>query len=369
MWSMKKGLRNYSPNWETTRFLFSAFIVLVLVIYTGVAQGEQKKTVAELALYQGADREKILIEGAKKEQQLTFYNSNVCMNVAVVKGFEKKYPFVKVSAWRSDSQDLVKRTAEEFKARHYLLDVVETSHESVRILQRQGILQEYYSPEAAFFEEELKEKGKKGMYFLGDREEYNGLGFNTTLVPPAEAPKTWKDLLDPKWKGKMSIAGSSTGVRWIGNIIGAMGREYLDKLSQQNIKVQNVSGAGLAGLVVSGEVPLSPNIWISNIVSAKRKKAPVEWQPLEPVLTNLGSSGMSVSSPHPHASLLFLDYVHSSEGQKIAAQCGVISPRKDIRLLERKFKKNYLGPEYSLEEYEKKYAEWDGLLKNLFIKK
>ncbi len=83
---IEKGVRNHSTNWEKARFVFMTFIALLFLIHAGEVMAAQK-TVAEIALYQGADREKILIEGAKKEQQLTFYNSNVCMNVAVVKGF------------------------------------------------------------------------------------------------------------------------------------------------------------------------------------------------------------------------------------------------------------------------------------------
>jgi hypothetical protein len=96
-----------------------------------------------------------------------------------------------------------------------------------------------------------------------------------------------------------------------------MGREFVEKFSQQDVKVQNIVPAALANQVVSGEVPLSPTIFDSNIVTAKRKGAPVDWRPLEPVLTNVGSSAMTTRSPHPHAAILFLDYLHSKEGQQV----------------------------------------------------
>src|SRR5918994_7270429 len=95
-----------------------------------------------------------------------------------------------------------------------------------------------------------------------------------------------------KWKGKMSIAGTSTGVRWVGSVPIIMGREFLNKLAEQEIKVQNISGAALAGLVVSGEVPLSPTIFDANVTLAKQKGAPVEWRPLEPVVTTVGSAAL-----------------------------------------------------------------------------
>ena len=349
-------------------FLFLAGAVLVLATSPALAAG-QPKTVAEIALYQGPDREKLLIEGAKREGNFTLYISNSWIAREVSKEFEKKYPFIKVVAWHGQSDKLVPRVLEEFAAGQLKADAIESSHDTVLMLNRRGVFQEYYTPEAAYYPEAVKEKGKNGIYCLGNREIYNSLGFNTKLISPAEAPKTYHDLLDPKWKGKMSITGVSTGVRWIGSILEAMGLEYLEKLSRQNIKVHKVGPVGLITLVIAGEVPLSPTITSFNVFDAKRKGAPVEWRPLEPVLTSLGLSGITATAPHPHAAMLFLDYLFSTEGQRAAMQGGLSSPRKDIGGLETKFKKSYVGAGYSIEEFEKKYAEWETLLKRLFIQK
>jgi len=75
---------------------------------------------------------------------------------------------------------------------------------------------------------------------------------------------------------------------------------------------------------------------------AKEKGAPVEWRPLEPVVTNVGSSGLSPKAPNPHAALLFLDFLHSKEGQQLMMKGGLWSPREDIGTVDQKFKKNYL---------------------------
>lgn len=334
----------------------------------GAAVGKPK-TVAEIALYQGPDREQILIEGAKKEGQLTFYTSNTWMAGAVTRGFEKKYPFIKVLVWRSDSKEQLKRVTEEYAAGRFIADVLETNPESIALLHSKGLLQEHYSPEMAFYGDEVKVKGKNGVLYWANREIYISLGFNTQLIPAAEAPRNLKDLLDPKWKGKMSIAGTTTGVQWVGNALEIMGREYVEKMSRQEIQVQAMSGAALAGLVVSGEVPLSPTIFDSNIATAKQRGAPVEWRALEPVIAAVGQSGMPAKLPHPHAALLFLDYIHSKDGQRVAMKGGLSSPRSDIGSLEHKFKKTYLEAKYSLEEYEKKYAEWENLMRQLFIRR
>jgi iron(III) transport system substrate-binding protein len=264
---------------------------------------------------------------------------------------------------------MLKRVLEEFKAGQHLVDVIETTAATMQIMKKEGMFQEYFSPEGRYYPDDVKAKGKSGFDYLGDRETYNSLGFNVNLIAPAEAPKTIKDLLDAKWKGKMAIAGTSTGVRWVGAVMITMGREFLNKLGAQDIKVQNISGAALAGLVVSGEVPLSPTIFDANVHTAKQKGAPIEWRPLEPVVTTVGYSALSAKAPHPHAALLFLDYLHSKEGQQMIMKGGLWSPREDIGTVEQKFKKLYIDEKYPLEELEKNFSEWEKLMQQVFIRR
>ena len=342
---------------------------LILACPASVAAQAKPMSIAELALYRGKDRENILLEGAKREGQVTFYTSNTWVAGPVSQEFEKKYPFVKANVWRSDSKALLRRLSDEQAAGKFLADVVETSPEYVTIFSRNSMLQDYYSPELRFYDDEAKVKGKNGVLAWTNREIYISLGFNTKLIPPAESPKSLNDYLDPKWKGKMSIAGTTTGTQWIGAVLEARGREFLEKLSAQDINVQNISGAALSGLVASGEVPLSPTIFNSNVFTHKQKGAPIEWRPVDPVIAGVGTSGMVVKAPHPHAALLFLDYLHSKLGQEVAMKGGLSSARNDIGSLEQKFKKVYLESEYTPEEFEKKFNEWEGLMRKLFIQK
>lgn len=323
---------------------------------------------AQLALYRSADREKMLIDGAKREGQLTLYDSHTWFRT-YVKEFEKKYPFITVSEWRNDSKNLIRRAMEEFSAGRALVDVIETTSEGMGLMRRDGVFQEYFTPEARFYPDTVKAKGKTGVFYLGDRETYNSLGFNTSLIAANDAPKSLKDLLDPKWKGKMSIAGTSTGVRWIGSIVEVMGREFFDKLAEQEIQVQDMSGAALAGLVASGEVPLSPTIFDADVTVAKQKGAPIEWRPLEPVVTTVGYSGLSSKAAHPHAALLFLDYVHSREGQQLMMKGGLWSPREDTGSREQKFKKVYLDEKFSLEQLEVKFSQCETLIRQALIRR
>ena len=324
--------------------------------------------IAQLAIYQGGDREKLLIDGAKREGQFTLYTSHTWFRT-LVKDFEKKYPFAKVSEWRNDSKNIIRKVLEESKSGRVLVDVVETTADGMGIIKQEGLLLEYYSPQARYYPDELKPKGKNGFFYLPDRETYNSLGFNTTLVPPAMAPRNFKNLLDPKWKGKMAITSTTTGVRWIGNVLDVMGREYLNKMADQEVSVQDMAPAALMNLVVSGEVPLSPTIFHANVTIARQKGAFVEWRPLEPVVTTVGFSALMAKAPNPYTALLFIDFLLSKEGQQLIIKGGLWSPREDIGTVEQKFKKAYLDEKYSLEEMEVKYSQWENLMRQLFIRK
>lgn len=264
---------------------------------------------------------------------------------------------------------MIKRALEEIRAGQYIADVIATTGEQMDLMKREGVFLEHHVSDARNYPEDVKHKGKNGFFYVGHYETYASLGFNTSLIPLAEAPKTMLDLLHPKWKGKMSIVSTTTGTRWVGSTLENFGREYLEKIAEQEVKVQNMSGAGLSGLVVSGEVPLSPTIFDANITQAKQKGAPVDWQPLEPVVTTVAYAGMTLKAPHPHAALLYLDWLHSTEGQLMIQKGGLWSPREDIGSTAQKFKKSYIDEKYGVEEAEKKYVEWDKLMQQLFVRR
>ena len=346
----------------------AATLTAVLLNAGSVIAASAPMTVSQVALYQGADREKILIEGAKKEGAFTLYGSHSWYRT-MAKAFENKYPFIKVTEYRTDGRTLIKRALEEIRAGQYIADVIATTGEQMDVMKREGVFLEHWTTDARAYPDDVKNKGKNGFYYVGHYETYASLGFNTSVIPPAEAPKSMADLLNPKWKGKMSIVNTTTGTRWIGSTLENFGREYLEKIAEQEIKVQNMAGAALAGLVVSGEVPLSPTIFDANITQAKQKGAPVDWRPLEPVVTTVAYTGLVAKAAHPYAALLFIDWMHSKEGQQMMMKGGLWSPREDVGSLAQKFKKSYIDEKYTVEEAERKYAEWDGLMQKLFMRR
>ena len=147
-------------------------------------------SIAQLALYQGADREKILIEGAKKEGAFMHYGSHTWYRT-MAKEFEKKYPFIKVTEYRTDGRTLIKRALEEIRAGQYIADVIATTGEQMDLMKREGVFLEQYVPEARHYPEDVKHKGKSGYYYVGHYETYASLGFNTSLIPPPMRRKPW----------------------------------------------------------------------------------------------------------------------------------------------------------------------------------
>ena len=167
-------------------------------------------------------------------------------------------------------------------------------------IKREGLFQEYFSPEARFYPNELQAKGKERFLLSAQPRNLQQSGIQHETYSAGHRPANLKDLLDPKWKGKMAITSTSTGVRWIGNALETQGREYLDKMADQEISVQDMAPAALINLVGSGEIPLSPTIFDANVTIAKQKGSPVEWRPLEPVVTTVGSAALMAKAANPH---------------------------------------------------------------------
>ena len=147
------------------RFQRTGSIPVVLLSYllsaVDALPASAPTTVSQLALYQGADREKILIEGAKKEGQFTIYDSHTWFRT-IAKEFEKKYPFIKVSEFRTDGRNLIKRALEEIAAGQYIADVIATTSEQMAIMKREGVFQEDALADARYYPDDVKMKGKTG---------------------------------------------------------------------------------------------------------------------------------------------------------------------------------------------------------------
>jgi iron(III) transport system substrate-binding protein len=316
---------------------------------------------SELVAYSGADREKILVAGAKAEGKVTWYTSLAGSSYKeLAQGFEKKYG-VKVDVYRAASNDLMARITAEAKARQYLVDTIETTLPLLKSLREDGLLAVYTSPHLQKYPAHAKEKAGNGLYYWGvNRESFIGVGYNPNAIPAGAVPKNFAGLLNPQLKGKMGMTTSDTGVRMMGAILKFKGEAFANKLKAQDVSLHSVSGRAMADLAISGEVPISPSIFRDHAMESKLKGAPIDWVAMEGVPTNAGATAIVYQAPHPHAAVLMADFILSPEGQKILEDLQFGSPSKDFG-----FKRWYPEAGLTTDQYDREATKWQKALREL----
>jgi iron(III) transport system substrate-binding protein len=342
-----------------TARISSSLAALTALAFAASAWGAAPQSVAEIATYAGADRQQMLEEGAKKEGSFLLYTTGTQMD-PIHKGFGTKYPFIRVEVFRDDAPGVTRRAMEEFKANRHSVDVIDLSTGGLYPMKDAGLFQPYKSPQQATYRPDSIEK--QG-YWTRDYEGYIGLGYNTKQITAAEAPKTWDDLLDPKWKGKLGITNTSTTGNWLGVLLDERNEDFIKKLGAQQFKVFNISGRALANLVISGEVPLSPTIFASHVANSKTQNAPIEWRALGGAYANVNAVALAAKSPHPHAAMLYIDFVLSKDIQIEMQKMGYATARTDLE--------NFEKPQkiYDLTErpnYNEEYEKWAALARRTF---
>ncbi|MFC1815294.1 ABC transporter substrate-binding protein [Thermodesulfobacteriota bacterium] len=338
-------------------------MIAVFVFAGNIVLADQKpKTVAEVALYKGADRQQILEEGARKEGKLTFYTTHI-LNPLHINAFRKKYPYIKVEVWRASGIKLLPRITEEYKVGRHICDLVEATQTGMMVLQKGGIVRPFYSPNLAYIEEgAIKKAQGGGVLAAGTRLSGIGMGYNTKLITKEEVPKTHQDLLDPKWKGKMAIGAQWSGVSWMGSMLVTYGEDFVRRMAKQNFDVHMVSGRGILDMVIAGEYMFSPSMFDSHVWKSKEKGAPVDWLPIAPVPALLSQVALPKHPSSPHATLLLIDFYLSKEDAKISKATGYSPSRKDASG-EKTYKKFYGAKSV------KEKIKWDNLFNRLFLKR
>jgi iron(III) transport system substrate-binding protein len=325
------------------------------------AQGSKPSSLAQLAVYTGADREQILAAGAKKEGKVVWYTSLAGDSYKeLARGFESKYG-VQVEAYRASSKDLMSKILAEAQAKRFVMDAVESTPPLIKAMRDLKLLTPYNSAHLAKYPDESKELAGKGSFFwVTDRESYIVFAYNTNKIPANVVPKNFDGLLNPALKGKIGFVTSDTGPRMIAAMLKFKGEEYLTKLRQQEISLHAVSGRALLDLVISGEVEASPTIFRNHVLVAMEQKAPVAWVAMDVVPANAGASALPTQAPHPHAAVLLVDFVLSPDGQKILEHYEYGSPSKEYG-----FKRWYPEQGLSTAQYEKENTRWEKVLREL----
>lgn len=263
---------------------------------------------AEVAMYSGPDRMERLVAGAKKEGVLNVYSSMTVGDMkVVVEGFQKQYG-VKIQPWRASSESILQRTMIEQRAGRFEVDAIETSAAEMEALHREKVLQEVRSPH---LKDIIPAALRPHREWVGDRFNVIVAGYNTKLVRKDELPKTYEDLLNPRWKGRLGI--ESDDAVWFGALAGVMGEEKAIQLFRDMMRINGMSVRKghtlLANLVVSGEVPFALTLYHYKTKQLQRDGAPLGWYVIPPGFSRFLGTGVMKRSPRPHAAVLFMDFM------------------------------------------------------------
>ena len=277
----------------------------------------------------GAAADKELIEAAKKEGEVVYYTTmTLSQSKKVVDRFQKKYPFIKPDLFRTGGGPLLNKIMTEARGGLHAWDVVVGRGEMLLPLMERKLLASYNSPEAKNIDKDLVDpEGYWRAYYVNPY----ALGFNTNLVKKADAPKTYEDLLDPKWKGKkISMDDEAFGL--LSGLIRAWGKEkavaYFKKLAAQEPVLMR-GNTNRVQLTVAGEYHLII-AYAPTIQRETSQGAPIDWVPLEPTPVQVNPTMIAANAPHPNAARLFSDFLLSKEGQQLLVGFRRIPVRDDV---------------------------------------
>ena len=281
----------------------------------------------------GADA--ALVEAARREGGLAWYSTLIVNQITrpLSLAFEKKYPGIKVQYSRATSSDVALKITNEARAGRIQADVFDGSN-TIFPLQDAGLVEPYLVDSARGYPPEFRDKGglwtTMNLYFMT-------VGYNTDMVKGADIPKTYDDLLNPKWAGRMAWTTDPTvngPPGFIQNILAlkgeAKGMEYLKTLAAQ--KPVNIPAAQRVVLdkVIAGEFPLGLMIFNHHAAISAEQGAPVAWVRMEPLVASANLISIVKGAPHPNAAKLFVEYVLSVEGQKEVAKALYLPAHPDV---------------------------------------
>lgn len=343
---------------------FLKFVCPLLTTVYLVATISHAQTLSELALYEGSDRTARLIAGAKKEGSLQFYTTIPAEYLRpITDEFEKKYG-VKVDIWRARSEAVLQRVLSEAKGGRWTVDVVESISPPMEALYREKLTQEVRSPEHKNLIDGVLPAHREWaptLIFIFVQ------AYHTAKVKKEDLPKTYEDLLDPKWKGKLSIEASDH--EWFTSVARDMdekrgtgsGVKFFRELVANGLSTR-VGHPLLTTLVASGEVPLALTVYQYSPEQLKKKGAPIDWFAIEPAVAI--SDGMAVmkKAPHPHAALLFYDYLLSEEGNRQIARLGYAPTNRNLESPLSKLRVKVLNASALLDESAKSTALFDEIV-------
>ncbi len=268
-----------------------------------------------------------LIAAAKKEGKVTWYTSlDLKVSEPIAKAFEAKYPGIAVKVERTGAERLLQRIGQEYGSNIHTVDIVNSSDGSHLVYwKNQGWLAPYVPEDVAKFYP-AEHKDVDGTY-ASFRLTFSVIAYNTNLVKKDEAPKGFKDLLDPKWKGKIvkshpGYSGATMTATFA--LVRELGWDYLEKLAAQNV-MQVQSATVPPKKLALGERAVQAD-GVEYILLEEKESG----QPVEPVYATEGSplvvgpNGLFQAAPNPNAARLFQSFCFTPECQQLCVNIGAL---------------------------------------------
>ena len=279
------------------------------------------------------ERNHRLLEESKKDGVVNWYTDMQPRNAeAIVKLLSERHPFLKVEVVRLGHERLINRITTEYRAGKFIPDVITAPSSFVNDLKGVGTITRNTAPFRKFVRPGL---GDTEGWINSVSTTFYTMFYNTKLVNPVDLPKTYQDLLHPRWQGMVAI--DQEDVEWLAALIETMGREnainFAKRLAATKPNIRR--GHTLLGqLVAGGESAIFPDQYLHSGLNLKKAGAPVEMYFLEPVLTQ-SSDAMWVArrASRPHAGMFFIDFLFSRDVQTMLAGFGRLASRQDVSLL------------------------------------
>ena len=345
------------------RQLLVAGIVSLIVLTGSPAFAADSQPSAAIATYTGADRMQRLIDGAKKEGEITIYTSAPSDDMmALTAAFEKKYG-IKAKVWRASSEKVLGRGITEARGNRFDADVYETNGPELEALHREKLLQLVKSPSLGdLVPQAILPHGE----WVSTRINIFTAAYNTNLIKKEDLPKTYQDLLNPKWKGKLGIEAEDAD--WFAGVVADIGEEAGLKLFRDIVATNGLSVRKghtlLTNLVASGEVPIALTIYNYKAEQLKNKGAPIDWFVIgKNAIARPNGIGVARKSPHPHAAVLFYEFC-ITDAQQIFQQRDFVPTSKKIDSALTKIPLKFVDVKTSLDED----AKWTKLYTEIITK-
>ncbi len=349
------------PNAGRRAFHRAALAALALPLVAR-AQASADSPHRALYTYQGADRDARLTAEAKKQREVVMYTSlNLKDSVPLTEAFEKKTG-LKVQLWRASSEKVLQRAVTEARAGRHSCDILETNGPEMEAMYREKLMEEFYSPH---FKDLPAAAFPRHRHYVADRFNFFTIGYNTNLVKPEEVPASYEDLVHPRWAGRVGLEGSD--VDWFGAVVKSMGEEkglaFFRKLAEAKPQIRT-GHTLMAELVASGEIPLAATLYNHNVERLIVKGAPVKWKAIHPTFGRPNAIGVARRAPHPHAAMIFVDFMLSKEGQTILKERNRVPASLSVDTHLNKFPFQMIDPVITLDENDK----WEKIWTELFLK-